>query len=50
MIRKDERWFVREDLEQGGYEYWPVTPSIKPPSPGWFRDRREGSCDPCCGC
>jgi cholesterol oxidase len=25
MIRKDERWFVREDLDQGGYEYWPVT-------------------------
>jgi cholesterol oxidase len=25
MIRKDERWFVREDLNGGGYEYWPVT-------------------------
>jgi cholesterol oxidase len=25
MIRKDERWFVREDLDRGGYEYWPVT-------------------------
>ena len=25
MIRKDERWFVREDLKDGGFEYWPVT-------------------------
>jgi cholesterol oxidase len=25
LIRKDERWFVQEDLSQGGYEYWPVT-------------------------
>jgi cholesterol oxidase len=25
MIRKDERWFVREDLDRGGHEYWPVT-------------------------
>lgn len=25
LIRKDERWFVREDLQRGGYEYWPVT-------------------------
>ncbi|RMH62256.1 MAG: GMC family oxidoreductase [Bacteroidetes bacterium] len=24
-LRKDERWFVREDRRQGGYEYWPVT-------------------------
>jgi cholesterol oxidase len=25
FIRKDERWFVKEDLNDGGYEYWPVT-------------------------
>ena len=25
LIRKDERWFVREDLRNGGHEYWPVT-------------------------
>ena len=24
-IRKDEKWFVKEDLQHGGYEYWPVT-------------------------
>ena len=24
FIRKDERWFVQEDLSDGGYEYWPV--------------------------
>lgn len=24
FIRKDERWFVQEDLSNGGYEYWPV--------------------------
>jgi cholesterol oxidase len=25
LIRKDERWFVREDHRDGWYEYWPVT-------------------------
>nr|MBA2362480.1 GMC family oxidoreductase [Chloroflexia bacterium] len=25
LIRKDEEWFVREDLQNGGTEYWPVT-------------------------
>lgn len=25
LIRKDERWFVKEDLQHGGYEHWPVT-------------------------
>jgi cholesterol oxidase len=25
FLRKDERWFVKEDLTQGGYEDWPVT-------------------------
>jgi cholesterol oxidase len=24
FIRKDEKWFVHEDLEAGGFEYWPV--------------------------
>ena len=25
FLRKDERWFVEEDLADGGYEHWPVT-------------------------
>jgi cholesterol oxidase len=25
FIRKDEKWFVKEDLANGGYESWPVT-------------------------
>jgi cholesterol oxidase len=25
LLRKDEKWFVREDENQPGYEYWPVT-------------------------
>jgi cholesterol oxidase len=25
LLRKDERWFVQEDLDAGGFEYWPVT-------------------------
>lgn len=25
LIRKDEKWFVKEDLRNGGHEYWPVT-------------------------
>lgn len=25
LIRKDEKWFVKEDLSKGGYEHWPVT-------------------------
>lgn len=25
LLRKDPKWFVTEDLERGGYEYWPVT-------------------------
>jgi len=24
FLRKDENWFVHEDLNDGGYEYWPV--------------------------
>jgi cholesterol oxidase len=25
LIRKDEHWFVKEDIRQPGYEYWPIT-------------------------
>jgi cholesterol oxidase len=25
LLRKDERWFIKEDLGDGGYENWPVT-------------------------
>jgi cholesterol oxidase len=25
LLRKDEKWFVQEDLARGGYEHWPVT-------------------------
>jgi len=25
LLRKEEKWFVKEDLHNGGYEYWPVT-------------------------
>jgi cholesterol oxidase len=25
MLRKDEKWFVKEDLASGGYEHWPLT-------------------------
>jgi cholesterol oxidase len=25
LLRKPEKWFVKEDLAKGGYEYWPVT-------------------------
>jgi cholesterol oxidase len=25
MLRKDERWFVTEDVNDGGYEHWAVT-------------------------
>ena len=24
FLRKDENWFVQEDMSDGGYEYWPV--------------------------
>ena len=27
LIRKDAAWFVREDLDAGGHEWWPVTRS-----------------------
>jgi cholesterol oxidase len=25
LLRKDEKWFVQEDLASGGYEHWPVS-------------------------
>lgn len=25
LLRKEEKWFVNEDLQHGGYEYWPIT-------------------------
>ena len=25
IIRKDEKWFIKEDLQNGGYENWPIT-------------------------
>lgn len=25
LLRKDERWFVQENLDDGGYEHWPVS-------------------------
>src|SRR3712207_6399989 len=25
LIRKDERWFVRQPLDRRGNEYWPIT-------------------------
>ena len=25
LLRKDERWFVKEDLQHGGREYWPIS-------------------------
>ncbi len=25
LLRKDEKWFVKEDVSNGDYEYWPVT-------------------------
>src|SRR5438477_4733284 len=25
LIRKDEKWFVKDNLKNGGYENWPVT-------------------------
>lgn len=31
ILRKDERWFVKEDLRHGGYEYWPVTREMLDP-------------------
>jgi cholesterol oxidase len=42
LLRKDERWFVREDLSKGGLEYWPVTRADLDP----HYDRVEGMLRP----
>src|SRR4051812_23347553 len=36
FIRKDEKWFVHEDVNDGGYEYWPPERGAArpPPHPG----------------
>ena len=38
LLRKDEKWFVKEDSGQDAYEYWPVTRADLDP----FYDRAEG--------
>jgi cholesterol oxidase len=38
LLRKDEEWFVKEDLSRGGLEYWPLTRSDLDP----HYDRVEG--------
>lgn len=42
LLRKDEGWFVKEDLGRGGLEYWPVTRSDLDP----HYDRVEGMLGP----
>jgi cholesterol oxidase len=42
LLRKDEEWFVKEDLARGGYEYWPVTRADLDP----HYDRVEGMLRP----
>ncbi|QIN83494.1 NAD(P)-binding protein [Rubrobacter tropicus] len=42
LMRKDERWFVREDLRRGGHEYWPITRADLDP----HYDRVEGMLRP----
>ena len=42
LLRKDERWFVKEDLQNGGYEYWPITRADLDP----HYDRVEGMMRP----
>ncbi|GAC1394762.1 MAG: GMC oxidoreductase [Ktedonobacteraceae bacterium] len=37
MLRKDEKWFVKEDIHNGGYEYWPITRAELDP----YYDRAE---------
>src|SRR3712207_1924875 len=31
LLRKDERWFVTEDLRDGGFEHWPVARAERDP-------------------
>jgi cholesterol oxidase len=42
LLRKDEKWFVKEDVSNGGYEYWPVTRADLDP----HYDRVEGMMRP----
>jgi cholesterol oxidase len=42
LLRKDEEWFVKEDVSNGGYEYWPVTRADLDP----HYDRVEGMLRP----
>ncbi len=42
LMRKDEEWFVKEDLHNGGFEYWPVTRADLDP----HYDRVEGMLRP----
>ena len=32
LLRKDEKWFVQEDLDAGGFEHWPVDPRRSRPA------------------
>ena len=42
LLRKDEKWFVKEDLQNGGLEHWPVTRADLDP----HYDRVEGMLGP----
>jgi cholesterol oxidase len=42
LLRKDEKWFVKEDLGKGGFEHWPVTREDLDP----HYDRVEGMMRP----
>ena len=42
LMRKDEKWFVKEDLRNGGHEHWPVTRADLDP----HYDRVEGMLKP----
>jgi len=42
VMRKDEEWFVKDDLQNGGYEYWPLTR----PKPDPHYDAVEGMMRP----
>jgi cholesterol oxidase len=42
LLRKDEGWFVKEDLSRGGLEYWPLTRANLDP----HYNRVEGMLEP----
>lgn len=46
MLRKDEKWFVKEDLNHGGYEYWPVTRADLDPHYKAVEDMLDVQCYP----